>query len=54
MNVTDFTTPRNKQLALTLLSLTQFVIVIDASIINVALRPSAAISTSRRRRCRGW
>jgi EmrB/QacA subfamily drug resistance transporter len=35
--VTDFYTPRNKQLALMLLSLTQFVIVIDASIINVAL-----------------
>ena len=34
---TDFTTPRNKQRALMLLSLTQFVIVIDASIINVAL-----------------
>jgi EmrB/QacA subfamily drug resistance transporter len=34
---TDFTTQRNKNLALALLSLTQFVVVIDASIINVAL-----------------
>jgi EmrB/QacA subfamily drug resistance transporter len=35
--VTDFYTARNKKLALMLLSLTQFVVVIDASIINVAL-----------------
>jgi EmrB/QacA subfamily drug resistance transporter len=35
--VTDFTTPRNKQLALALLAVTQFVVVIDASIVNVAL-----------------
>jgi hypothetical protein len=34
---TDFTTPRNKQLALGLLAMTQFVMVIDASIVSVAL-----------------
>jgi hypothetical protein len=36
-SATDCTTPRNKQLALALLAVTQFVIVIDASIVNVAL-----------------
>ncbi|HEY1687550.1 MAG TPA: MFS transporter [Solirubrobacteraceae bacterium] len=33
----DFSTPRAKNLALALLAMTQFVIVIDASIVNVAL-----------------
>ena len=34
---TSFDTPRSKELALLLLAMTQFVIVIDASIVNVAL-----------------
>ena len=37
MPVSDLTTPRAKNLALLLLALTQFVVVIDASIVNVAL-----------------
>ena len=37
MSSTDLTTPRAKNLALLLLALTQFVVVIDASIVNVAL-----------------
>lgn len=37
MQKTDLTTPRAKNLALLLLALTQFVVVIDASIVNVAL-----------------
>jgi MFS family permease len=36
-SATDVTMPRNKQLALALLAMTQFVVVIDASIVNVAL-----------------
>ncbi len=37
MSAQDLTTPRAKNLALLLLALTQFVVVIDASIVNVAL-----------------
>lgn len=37
MKTHDLTTPRAKNLALLLLALTQFVVVIDASIVNVAL-----------------
>ncbi len=37
MSQSDLTTPRAKNLALLLLALTQFVVVIDASIVNVAL-----------------
>ena len=37
MSSNDLTTPRAKNLALLLLALTQFVVVIDASIVNVAL-----------------
>src|SRR3981081_4550242 len=35
--MTELSTPRAKNLALLLLAMTQFVIVIDASIVNVAL-----------------
>jgi hypothetical protein len=46
-------TPRAKNLALILLAMTQFVIVIDASIVNVALRRSASICTSHATTSRG-
>ena len=42
-----------KWLALALLAMTQFVIVLDASIVNVALPRSAAPSTSTRTTCPG-
>ena len=37
MSQPDLSTPRAKNLALALLAMTQFVVVIDASIVNVAL-----------------
>jgi hypothetical protein len=46
-------TPRAKNLALVLLAMTQFVIVIDASIVNVALPSIGAAPHLRRLTCRG-
>jgi hypothetical protein len=47
-------TPRAKSLALLLLAMTQFVIVIDASIVNVALPSIGAHCTSRAPTSPGW
>jgi len=49
--VTDLTTERHKQLALVLLAMTQFVVVIDASIVNVALPTIGRQLHARRKRC---
>jgi hypothetical protein len=48
---TALSTPRAKNLALLLLAMTQFVVVIDASIVNVAL-PSIGRALHHRRRRR--
>jgi len=50
---TRLETPRERNLALALLAMTQFVVVIDASIVNVALPTIGSTCTSPAMTCRG-
>ena len=51
---TDVKAPVHRWRAFAVLAVSYFMTIVDLTIVNVALRPSAASSISPSRTCNGW